>query len=139
MPDRAGVLNRVRCGVWGLSGRLIASYILVTLVVVVLVEVLVLCSQVAPLLIGSQLQAQLQAQVDAAAKSDAKQFAHRYPPGVPAGTSQSEAAGPMRWRSRAAWTTVRPGPFPVAASTRCGRPSRVETVAAVESRSASRS
>jgi signal transduction histidine kinase len=95
VPDRAGVLERVRRGVWGLSGRLIASYILVTLVVVVLVEGLVLCSQVAPLLIGNQLQAQLQAEVDAAAKSYAQQFAQRYPRGVPAGTVLGEPGLPL--------------------------------------------
>ena len=52
-----------------------------------------------------------------------------------AGVQPNSAA----WRSRAAWTTVCPGPSAVAGSTRSGRPSRVETVAAVESRSASRS
>ena len=76
---------------WGLSGRLIVSYILVTLVVVVCVEVLVLCSQVAPLLIGSQLQVQLQPQVDATAKAYAQQLAQRYPRGVPAGTVLGDA------------------------------------------------
>ena len=40
------MLDRVRRRAWGLSGRLIASYILVTLVVVVLVEALVLGFQV---------------------------------------------------------------------------------------------
>ena len=49
------VLDRVRRRAWGLSGRLIASYILVTLVVVVLVEALVLCFQVAPVAEGDQL------------------------------------------------------------------------------------
>jgi signal transduction histidine kinase len=72
------VLDRVRRRAWGLSGRLIASYILVTLAVVVLVEVLVLGLQV-PLLVNG---AQLQAQVNATAKS----YAERYPGGVTAGT-----------------------------------------------------
>src|SRR5689334_2810390 len=82
---------------WGLSGRLIASYILVTLVVVVLVEALVLGLQV-PLLVNS---AQLQAQVDAAAKSYGQQLSQHYPRGVPAGTvlgdpSQPAQPGPAR-------------------------------------------
>ena len=59
-------------------------------------------------------------------------------PRIPA-RAQSGARGPAAWRSRTACTTLRPGPLAVAGSTRCGRPSRVETVAAVESRSASRS
>jgi DNA-binding CsgD family transcriptional regulator len=62
---RAGVLDRMRRRTWGLSGRLIASYILVTFTVVVLVEAVVLGFQV-PELVNS---AQLRAQVDAAAKS----------------------------------------------------------------------
>lgn len=77
---------RVRRRVWGLSGRLTASYILVTLAVVVLVETLVLCFQIAPLAVGAQLQARLQAQVDATAQSYAQQLTQRYPGGVPAGT-----------------------------------------------------
>ena len=75
------MLDRVRRRVWGLSGRLIASYILVTLAVVVLVEALVLGFQVPQLVNGAQLQAQ----VDAAA-SYGQQLAQRYPGGVPAGT-----------------------------------------------------
>jgi signal transduction histidine kinase len=67
---------------WGLSGRLTASYILVTLAAVVLVEALVLGSQASSLV----NQAQLQAQVDSAAKSYAQQLAQRYPGGVPART-----------------------------------------------------
>jgi signal transduction histidine kinase len=77
-----GVLDRVRRRAWGLSGRLIASYILVTLAVVVLVEALVLGFQV-PQLVNS---AQLQAEVDATAKSYGQQLSQRYPGGVPAGT-----------------------------------------------------
>jgi signal transduction histidine kinase len=76
------VLDRKRRWVWGLSGRLTASYILVTLVVVVLVEVLVLGFQVLPLVNGARLQAQ----VDAFARSYGEQLAQRYPDGVPAGT-----------------------------------------------------
>jgi signal transduction histidine kinase len=76
------VLDRVRRRAWGLSGRLIASYILVTLAVVVLVEALVLGFQVPSLVNGAQLQAQ----VDAAAKSYGQQLSQRYPGGVPAGT-----------------------------------------------------
>jgi signal transduction histidine kinase len=76
------VLDRVRRWAWGLSGRLTASYILVTLVVVVLVEALALGVQV-PLLVNG---AQLQAQVDAAARSYGQQLSQRYRGGVPAGT-----------------------------------------------------
>jgi len=76
------VLDRVRRRAWGLSGRLIASYILVTLAVVVLVEALVLGYQ-APQLVND---AQLQAQVLATAQSYGQQLAQRYPGGVPAGT-----------------------------------------------------
>jgi signal transduction histidine kinase len=68
--------------VWGVSGRLTASYILVTLAVVVLVEALALGFQVPSLVNGAQLQAQ----VNAAAKSYGQQLAERYPAGVPAGT-----------------------------------------------------
>jgi signal transduction histidine kinase len=80
------VLDRVRRRAWGLSGRLIASYILVTLAVVVLVEALVLGFQVPSLVNGTQLQAQ----VDATAQS----YAHRYPSGVPAGTVLGEHGQP---------------------------------------------
>jgi signal transduction histidine kinase len=76
------VLDQVRRRAWGLSGRLIASYILVTLVVVVLVEALVLGFQVPQLVNGGQVQVQ----VDATAKSYAQQLSQRYPGGVPAGT-----------------------------------------------------
>ncbi len=76
------MLDRKRRRVWGLSGRLTASYILVTLVAVLLVESLMLGLQVLPLVTGAQLQAQ----VDAAARSYGQQLALRYPDGVPAGT-----------------------------------------------------
>jgi signal transduction histidine kinase len=86
------VLDRVRGRLWGLSGRLIASYILVTLTVVVLAEALVLGFQ-APSLVND---AQLRAQVDAAAKSYAGQLAQRYPGGVPAGTVLGVPGQPAR-------------------------------------------
>src|SRR6266571_4070869 len=81
---------------WGLSGRLIASYILVTLVVVVLVEALVLGFPVPPLVNGVQLQAHLEAQVDATADSYARQLSQRYPGGVPAGTVLGDAGQPAQ-------------------------------------------
>src|SRR5258706_12481395 len=90
------MLDRARRRVSGLSGRLIASYILVTLAVVVLVEALVLCFQVLPLVKDTQLQAQLQAQVDATAKSYSQHLARRYPGGVPAGTVLAQPGQPPR-------------------------------------------
>jgi signal transduction histidine kinase len=86
------VLDRVRRRVWGLSGRLIASYILVTLAVVVLVEALVLGFQVPSLVNGAQLQAQ----VDATAKSYGQQLSQRYPGGVPAGTVLGDPSQPAQ-------------------------------------------
>jgi signal transduction histidine kinase len=86
------VLDRVRRGTRGLSARLIASYIIVTLAVVVLVEALVLGFQVPSLVNGTQLQAQ----VDAAAKSYAQQLAQRYPGGVPAGTVLGDSVASAR-------------------------------------------
>src|SRR6516165_8017339 len=85
-------MDRVRRRVWGLSGRLIASYILVTLVVVVLVEGLVLGFQVPSLVNGGQGQAQ----VDAAAQTYAGQLSQRYPGGVPAGTVLGDPGQPAR-------------------------------------------
>jgi signal transduction histidine kinase len=76
------VLDRVRRRVWGLSGRLIASYIVVTLAVVVLVEALVLGYQASQLVNDSQLQAQ----VVATAQSWNQRLAQDYPGGVPART-----------------------------------------------------
>jgi len=76
------VLDRMRGRAWGLSGRLVASYILVTLAVVVLVEALVLGFQVHSLVDPARVQAQ----VDAAAQSYAQQLSQRYSGGVPAGT-----------------------------------------------------
>jgi signal transduction histidine kinase len=86
------VLDHVRRWAWGLSARLIASYILVTLVAVVLVEALVLGFQV-PLLVNG---AQLQAQVDATAKSYGQQLAQRYPGGVPSGTVLGDPGQPAQ-------------------------------------------
>jgi signal transduction histidine kinase len=94
--DSAGVLGRARRRVWGLSGRLIVSYILVTIAVVVLVEALVLCFQVAPLAEGAQLHAQLQAQVNATAQGYAQQLAQRYPDGVPTGTVLGDPGQPAQ-------------------------------------------
>jgi signal transduction histidine kinase len=76
------VLERVRSRARGLSGRLIASYILVTLAAVVLVESLVLGYQAPQLVNGAQLQAQ---EADTA-QSYAQQLTQLYPAGVPAGT-----------------------------------------------------
>jgi two-component system, NarL family, sensor histidine kinase LiaS len=81
------VLDRVRRWVWGLSGRLIASYILVTLAVVVLVEALVLGFQV-PSLVNA---AQLQAQVDATARSYGQQLSDRVPTGTVLGKPRQPA------------------------------------------------
>ena len=93
---RAGVLDRVRRKAWGLSGRLIASYILVTLAVVVLVEGLMLGFQVPQLVNGAQVEAQLQTQVDNTARSYAQQFSHSYPGGVPAGTVLGDPGPPAQ-------------------------------------------
>lgn len=79
------VLDRVRRGARGLPGRLITSYILVTLAVVVLVELLVLCLQIAPVAESDQRQAQLHGQVSQTATYYARRLAQRYPGGVPAG------------------------------------------------------
>ena len=86
------MLDRVRRRAWGLSGRLIASYILVTLAVVVLVEALVLSFQILPLVNGAQLQAQ----VDATAKSYGILLTRRYPGGVPAGTVLGDPGQPAQ-------------------------------------------
>jgi signal transduction histidine kinase len=84
------VLDRVRHRAWGLSARLTASYILVTLAVVVLVEALALGFQVPSLVNGTRLQAQ----VDAAARSYGQQLAERYPGDVPTGTVLGEPGQP---------------------------------------------
>jgi signal transduction histidine kinase len=80
----------MRHGVWGLSGRLIATYILVTLAVVVLVEALVLGYQVPGLVSLSQVGAQ----VPATAQDYAQQLAQRYPGGVPTGTVLGDPGQP---------------------------------------------
>jgi NarL family two-component system sensor histidine kinase LiaS len=86
------VLNSVRRRVWGLSGRLIASYILVTLAVVVLVETLVLGFQLPSLVNGARLQTR----VGATAQTYAGQLVQRYPDGVPAGTVLGDPGQPTR-------------------------------------------
>jgi len=90
------VLDQVRHRAWGLSGRLIASYILVTLAVVVLTETLVFGFQVPQLLYGTAVQTQLQAQVDATAKSYAQQLSRYGPGGVPAGTVLGDPGQPAQ-------------------------------------------
>src|SRR5437588_8060678 len=76
----------------GLSGRLIASYILVTFAIAALVDALVLGFQV-PTLVDV---AQLQTQVDAAAKSYGMQLSQSYPGGVPAGIVLGDQGEPVR-------------------------------------------
>ena len=90
------MLDRVRHRAWGLSGRLIASYILVTLAVVVLTETLVFGFQVPQLLYGTAVQTQLQAQVDATAKSYAQQLSRYGSGGVPAGTVLGDPGQPAQ-------------------------------------------
>jgi signal transduction histidine kinase len=89
------VLDLVRRKAWGLSSRLIASYILVTLAVVVLVEALVLGFQVPRLVNDAQMQA-VQTQVNATAKGYAQQLAQRYPGGVPTGTLLGDPGQPAQ-------------------------------------------
>ena len=81
----------------GISRRLIASYVLVTVAVVVLVEVFVFGYQV-PRLVNN---AQLNAQVRGSAANYWDQLTQRYPTGVPAGallgdTGQRPDAGTLR-------------------------------------------
>ena len=90
----------MRRRVWGLSGRLIASYIVVTLAAVVLVEVLALCFLLPPLVISAQLESQLQSQVDATATSYAQQLAD----GVPSGTVLGDRGQGLKP------ATIRPNP-----------------------------
>jgi two-component system, NarL family, sensor histidine kinase LiaS len=87
-----GVLDRVRRAAWGISGRLIASYVLVTLAVVVLVEAIVLGYQ-APRLVNDT---QLQAQLAATAQIYSKQVVGDYRNGIPAGTVLGETGQPAR-------------------------------------------
>jgi signal transduction histidine kinase len=91
------VLDRVRRRAWGLSGRLIASYILVTLAVVVLVEALVISFQ-APNLVNATREQALLGQVIATAQSYGQQLTRRYPAGVPAGTVLGDPGQPVRPR-----------------------------------------
>jgi signal transduction histidine kinase len=89
------VWDRVRRRAWGLSGRLIASYVLVTLAVVVLVEALVFGYQ-APRLVND---AQLQALVGGTAKTYTGQLMklmQRYRGRVPAETLLGERGQPAR-------------------------------------------
>ena len=87
-----GVLDRVRRAAWGISGRLIASYVLVTLAVVVLVEAIVLGYQ-APRLVNDT---QLQAELAATAQIYSKQVVGDYRYGIPAGTVLGESGQPVR-------------------------------------------
>jgi signal transduction histidine kinase len=107
------VLGWLQRRMWGISGRLIASYILVTLAVVVLVEALVLGFQVPSLVNGAQGQAQ----VDATAQSYAQQLAQRYRHGVPPGTvlgDPGKPAEPGQARSAPDGTLVVPAiPGPI--------------------------
>jgi signal transduction histidine kinase len=89
------VLDRARSMAWGLSGRLIASYLLVTLAVamlVVLAEALVLGYR--PPMPAND--AQLGVEVIATAQSQSQQLAQRYPDGVPAGTMLGDPVGQRR-------------------------------------------
>ena len=86
------MLDLVRRRTWGLSGRLTASYILVTLAVIVLVEAVALGFQVPSLVNGTQLQAR----VDSAARSYAQQLPVTYPGGVPTGTVLGEPGQPAQ-------------------------------------------
>jgi NarL family two-component system sensor histidine kinase LiaS len=81
---------------WGLSGKLIASYILVTIAAVVLVEALVLGFQVPQMVSGVQVQDQLQTEVDATAQTYGQQLAERYPEGVPPGTVLGDRSKQVR-------------------------------------------
>ncbi len=80
------MLNGVRRRIWGVSGRLVVSYVLVTAAVVVLVEVFVLSFQVPGLLGNSKLLSL----VDTTAASYWTQLSQHYPNGVPVGTLLGE-------------------------------------------------
>jgi len=90
------VLGRARRRAWGLSGRLIASYIVVTFAVVVLAEVLVLCFQLAPVEESDQQLSRLHDLTSQTATSYAHRLAQRYPDGVPAGTVLGVSGQPAR-------------------------------------------
>jgi signal transduction histidine kinase len=86
------VLDRVRSVAWGLSGRLIASYLLVT----VAVAMLVVLAEALMLGYRSPMPAndpQLGVEVIATAQTQSQQLAQRYPGGVPAGTVLGDPAG----------------------------------------------
>jgi signal transduction histidine kinase len=87
------VFDRLARRVGGISGRLTASYVVVTLAVVVLVEALVLGYQ-APRLVND---AQLQAELGATVKTYVVQIMQRYPGGtVPAGALLGDRGQPAR-------------------------------------------
>jgi signal transduction histidine kinase len=87
------VFDRLVRRAWGISGRLIASYVFVTLAVVVLVEALVLGYQ-APRLVDD---VQLHAQVATTVKNYVVHFLRLYPGGrVPAGTLLGDRGQPPR-------------------------------------------
>jgi len=101
------VLDRVRRKAWGLSSRLIASYILVTFAAVVLIETLVLGFQVPRLLNDVQLQAQ----VNATAQSYGPKISRMYSGSVPAGTvlgDPGQAARPGVARAKPDGTLIVP-------------------------------
>lgn len=75
---------------WGISGRLIASYVVVTLAVVVGVEAVVLGYQVPRLVSDTTLQAA----VAATSKIYTKELEARYPSGVPVGAPLGERGQP---------------------------------------------
>ena len=77
---------------WGLSGRLIASYVMVTLAVVVLTEAVVLGYQ-APRL---EADTRLQDQVGTTAKVYLQQLWQLYPGAVPTGTLLGDPGQPAR-------------------------------------------
>lgn len=80
------MFDRVGRSAWGISRRLIASYVLVTVAVVVLVEVFVLGYQVPRLVSGAELQAQ----VRDTARSYFEQLSLQYRNGLPAGALLGE-------------------------------------------------
>jgi signal transduction histidine kinase len=80
----------------GLSGRLIASYIVVTIAVVVLVETLVFLFQVLPLVTANQAMSDLQTQVTNTANHYAQSLPADYPGGVPTGTVLGDPGLPAR-------------------------------------------
>jgi signal transduction histidine kinase len=85
-------LDGVRRRAWGLSARLTASYVLVTLATMVLVEALVLGYQEPRL----ENDTRLEDQVGATAKVYLQQLRQRYPDNVPAGTLLGEPGEPAR-------------------------------------------